>query len=187
MVLIRKAIGWIGLKLAGWNMPDKAPEDKKFIVISVPHTSNFDFLLGELGILKSGVKVHFLIKKEWFFFPMNLILKALGGIPVDRSNSAALVENMIIQFKRRKKFALLITPEGTRKRMKRWKHGFLFIASHAKVPVYLGSIDYNKKQLLLGKRFIPSGNEIDDMKAITDYYRQLSPQPRHPEKFSLEE
>ena len=115
--------------LAGWKYKGELPAEKKAVIISVPHTSNWDFFWGELAFLSQGIPAFILMKKEFFFFPLGMILRALNVIPVDRGNKdSQLVEQMITEFKQRDSMYLCITPEGSRKKRKKWKKGFLVIA-----------------------------------------------------------
>jgi len=62
-------MNWAGkiLDRAGWvftlniEMPDKC------VIAIAPHTSNWDFVLGELAIHSAGVKAGFLMKSAWSF------------------------------------------------------------------------------------------------------------------------
>lgn len=111
--------------LAGWKYKGELPAEKKAVIISVPHTSNWDFFWGELAFLSQGIPAFILMKKEFFFFPLGMILRALNVIPVDRGNKdSQLVEQMITEFKQRDSMYLCITPEGSRKKRKKWKKGF---------------------------------------------------------------
>ena len=99
--------------LAGWKYKGELPAEKKAVIISVPHTSNWDFFWGELAFLSQGIPAFILMKKEFFFFPLGMILRALNVIPVDRGNKdSQLVEQMITEFKQRDSMYLCITPEG---------------------------------------------------------------------------
>ena len=112
--------------LAGWKYKGELPAEKKAVIISVPHTSNWDFFWGELAFLSQGIPAFILMKKEFFFFPLGMILRALNVIPVDRGNKdSQLVEQMITEFKQRDSMYLCITPEGSRKKRKKWKKGLL--------------------------------------------------------------
>ncbi len=148
-----------------------------------PHTSNWDFVIGRLAFITQGVKVYAMIKKESFFFPLGLVLKMLGGIPVDRSHSQNTVKSVTRHFDDSERFFLIITPEGTRKRVERWKKGFYFIALTAKVPIIMGYLDYGKKEGGLGPVLYPSGDFEADFRVIEDFYRDK--QARHPHKFNL--
>ena len=95
------------------------------MICAAPHTTNLDLFIGKLFYGALGRKTSFMMKKEWFFFPLGLFFKAVGGIPVDRSRKTSLVDQMVHHFAECKKFHLAITPEGTRKANPNWKKGFL--------------------------------------------------------------
>ena len=118
------------------------PVEKKFVVIAAPHTSNWDFLyflaLGE----KLAIPLSFMGKKALFRWPFAGLMKELGGIPVDRSKSVNMVDQMIAEFKKRDTFMLTIAPEGTRGKVREWKTGFYHIAVGAGVPLVCGLMDY---------------------------------------------
>jgi 1-acyl-sn-glycerol-3-phosphate acyltransferase len=76
-----------------------------------------------------------MIKKEAFVFPIGYLLKAAGGVSVDRKKSGATMLHMLERFNDSKQFALVIAPEGTRKKVSTWKPGFWYFANKANVPV----------------------------------------------------
>jgi 1-acyl-sn-glycerol-3-phosphate acyltransferase len=110
-----------------------------------PHTSNWDFIIGRLAFSHFGVKGKFLIKKEAFFFPFGYILKAMGGIPVNRGKSTNLIDQAVQYFDESEELYMVFTPEGTREYSPEWKIGFYYIAQKANVPIYIGYMDYEKK------------------------------------------
>lgn len=179
MKYIAKFIMWLG----GWKFRGELPQEKKAVIISVPHTSNWDFIWGELAFLSQGIPAFILMKKEFFFFPLGMILRALRVIPVDRGNKdSQLVDQMVKEFKSRDSMYLCITPEGSRKKRKKWKKGFLVIAKAAGVPVYLGRIDYKEKFCEVGPLFWPTGQPDADLEYIMGTYRDAH--PKFPENFS---
>ena len=125
------------------------PASGSAVFIGAPHTSNWDFIIGYLYYksLGTGVTPRFLIKKEWFVFPFNLIFKALGGVLVDRKSGASTGEQATEMLRTAAQLHIAITPEGTRKPRERWKSGFYRIAMEAGVPVQLAKIDYAKKEV----------------------------------------
>ncbi len=180
MKYISKIILW----LMGWKIRGGNPHDvKKAVIVAAPHTSNWDFVIGRLAYFVLGVNVKFLIKKESFFWPIGGIVKAMGGIPVDRGKKSNLVEQMVQYFNEYNSLYLVITPEGTRKRVKQWKRGFYFISQQAGVPMELGYIDYKRKEGGLGPLIYPSGDYEKDLEKIQDFYRDKT--ARYPEKFNL--
>lgn len=172
------------LKLMGWRVLCAVPDYPKCIICVAPHTSNWDFVLGEFAWWSLGRKAGFLMKEAWFFFPMKYLFRALGGIPVSRRRGSSLTETIIRKFNDTDRLQLAITPEGTRARVTDWRTGFLHIAYEARVPIILGAIDAASKLVHLEKTFTATGNIDDDMRAIKNYYRQF--QGIRPENFSAE-
>jgi len=179
---MQKLSAWI-LKTAGWKAIVTVAEPPKSVICVAPHTSNWDFPIGELFYLALGRKSSFLIKKSWFFFPLNYVFDALGGVPVDRRKSTSVTQQMVEEFEKRDYFHLAITPEGTRSLSTKWKMGFYYIAVGANVPIQLAYIDYKKKEVAIKELFYPTGNEEADLAKIQSYYKDVH--AKFPEKFNL--
>lgn len=169
------------LRLAGWTVAPVGEDVPKCVVCVAPHTSNWDFILGKLFYTSLGRNASFLIKKDWFFFPFNLLFDWLGGVPVDRRKRTSVTDQMVEEFARRDNFQLAVTPEGTRKRAKEWKKGFYYIAQKAHVPILIAYFDYKKKEMGLKGLFYPTGNVDKDIYAIREMYRGVT--ACHPENF----
>lgn len=145
---MKKAIySFIYYRLLGWKTNVTVPNYDKCVICAAPHTTNLDLFIGKLFYGALGRKTSFMMKKDWFFFPLGIIFKAVGGIPVDRSRKTSLVDQMVHHFAECKKFHLAITPEGTRKANPNWKKGFYYIALKAQVPIVLIGIDYSTKTI----------------------------------------
>lgn len=172
------------LRLFGWKVSCSVPYYPKCIVCVAPHTSNWDFVLGEFTWWSLGRQAGFLMKESWFFFPMKYLFRALGGIPVSRGRGSSLTEAIIHKFKVSKRMCLAITPEGTRSLVTEWHTGFLHIAYGACVPIVLGAIDAERKIVHIERSFTPTGDTQSDMRVIKDYYKQFK--GIKPEKFSAE-
>ncbi|MFV0469156.1 MAG: 1-acyl-sn-glycerol-3-phosphate acyltransferase [Dysgonomonas sp.] len=170
------------LKVLGWKIEEEINIPSKCIFCVAPHTSNWDLVLGKIIYASTGQKSNFLIKKSWFFFPMNILFKAIGGIPVDRSRHTSLTDQLAEEFNKRERFQLAVTPEGTRKHNTEWKKGFYYIALAAKVPIVIVILDYKDKTVYFKDLFYPSGNIDEDMPLIKAYYKNAK--GRHPELFS---
>ena len=172
-------------RLLGWKTVVTVPFHEKCVICAAPHTSNWDLLIGKLFYGSLGRNASFMMKKEWFFFPLNLVLKAMGGIPVNRGKKNSLVDQMARRFASCSRFNLAITPEGTRKANPEWKKGFYYIALQAQVPIMLFGIDYPSKTITCTKAIMPSGGIEKDMREIKRYFMQFT--GRHPEYFSVGE
>jgi len=169
----------------GWTIQGGIPpEIKKCVLVAAPHTSNWDFLYGSFGWTLFGLQVKYLIKKEWFRFPFKGLISSLGGIPVDRSKHTNLVDAMAELVNSKEEIIVLMTPEGTRKKVDKWKTGFYYLAMKANIPIVLGKINYGKKIATIGRSFIPSGNIEKDFEIIREFYKDVV--GRVPENFSLD-
>lgn len=169
----------------GWTMDVDQATPKKCIICVAPHTSNWDFLIGKLYYAAIGMTSNFLMKKEWFFWPLGNIFKKMGGIAVERKRHTSMTDALAEEAKKAELFSLAITPEGTRSKVTQWKRGFYFIALKAQLPILLYAIDYSQKKIVCKKTIIPSGNVDEDMKAIMNYYKDFK--GKHPEKFAIEQ
>lgn len=176
-----KKISKFILKLAGWKTITTVPNPPKSVICVAPHTSNWDYIVGQLYYWAEDRSASFLIKKSWFVFPFGAVFRKLGGVPVDRTKSVSLTQSMVDEFKNRETFHLAITPEGTRGLVKKWKMGFYHIAIKANVPIQLAFFDYKKKLAGITAIYYPTGDEKVDMEYIHNYYKDVT--ARFPEKF----
>jgi 1-acyl-sn-glycerol-3-phosphate acyltransferase len=162
---------FIYTKILGWKAVVSIPNFDKCIVCAAPHTSNWDLFMGKLFYAAIGRETGFLMKQEWFFFPLNLIWKIMGGIPVNRGKHTSLVAATAEKIKSTPKISVAVTPEGTRSANKRWKRGFYYMAIQAEVPLVLVGIDYKKKTIFMEKVFTPTGDYQKDIQEIKNYYK----------------
>ncbi|MFH1004610.1 MAG: 1-acyl-sn-glycerol-3-phosphate acyltransferase [Bacteroidota bacterium] len=166
----------------GWKIQGEIPLGiKKYVLIAAPHTSNWDFLYGSCAWKLFGLNVKYLAKKDLFRFPFGIFFRALGGIPVDRNKHNNLIDAMVELINNKNEIIVLMTPEGTRKKVDKWKLGFYYVALKAKVPIVLGKIDYKKKCAFIGTSFIPTGDIQKDFEIIREYYKDAS--PKNPKNF----
>lgn len=159
------------------------PFPPKYIIALAPHTSNWDFILGMLYSWAKGLRCDFLMKKEWFFWPLGIVMRKLGGIPVYRNKQRGMTDIVAEQARKMDTFHLCITPEGTRKATTEWKKGFYFIALKAELPILLYGIDYKRKLIKCTKTFLPTGDVERDMSEIKNYFKEF--EGRHPERFRI--
>ena len=158
------------LKLCGWKTIGPDLEQKRFVVIGAPHTSNWDFPLMLSVVLKLRLEVFWMGKHTLFPFPFAWLMKWLGGIPINRAKSHSVVDETVHHYAEHEKLIVLIPPEGTRAKVNSWKTGFYRIAKNANVPILLGFVDAEKKQAGFAGFFYPTGNIEKDMAEIRDFY-----------------
>lgn len=169
----------------GWQVEMTVPYRDKCIICVAPHTSNWDFIIAELYYHSIGRTAGFLMKKEWFFWPMGVLFRSMGGIPVERSRHVSLTDRVAEAAIKAERFELAVTPEGTRSLATKWKRGFYFIALKAGLPIQLYAIDYKNKRIVCTKELMPSGDVEADMRLIMDYYRPY--EGKYPGKFAVED
>ena len=147
------------LKLLNWKIEGGIPESvEKFVIVVAPHTSNWDFILGVVTRGARGFHSNYLGKSSLFKPPFGFIFKALGGIPVDRSRNTNIVDQVVKEVHKRKKFGLAVAPEGTRTKVDKWKTGFYFIAYKAGIPIIPVQFDWEFRIVRFLEPFYPTGD-----------------------------
>lgn len=153
-------------KIVGYDHIDL----KKCVIIMAPHTSIADFFIGLMTIRYLKLKMMLVMKKEFFHFPFNRILRKIGAIPVDREHALHFVDFAVNTINEREEVAFIICPEGTRKRVAKWKRGFYQIATGANIPICLSHIDFKTRTTGVGQIFYPTGDYEKDLAEIEKYY-----------------
>ena len=177
-VMYGAMVGWF--KSRGWRAEGQLPPDRKFVLVGAPHTSNWDFLVFVGTIAAFGLKVRFIGKHTLFRWPFETMMRGLGGVPVDRSESRDLVQQMADQFAAHDEFILIVAPEGTRGKTDRWRTGFYRIALAAGVPMVCVGPDYARRCGVIGPTIHPTGDYDADMAPAFAFFRRLV--PLHPER-----
>ncbi len=170
--MFRKISAWL-LHLWGWRVEGFNPRQlDKYIIIVIPHTSNWDFPLGLLVRHAWRLdEVKFLAKDSLFKPPFGWLFRWLGGYPVDRSRRNNYVDTVAGIFRRHDRFAITIAPEGTRSKVDRLRTGFYYIARKAKVPIIMVKFDFGKKVVSFSKPFWPTDDKDADFAAIRHFYK----------------
>lgn len=158
------------LWIIGWRPIGKPLNDQRFVLIGAPHTSNWDFPIMLLVVLKLKLRLHWMGKNSLFKFPFGGLMRWLGGIPIDRSRHNGMVDQVVQQYRDNPELVVLIPPEGTRAKVKDWKTGFYHIANNAGVPILMGYLDADKKEAGLADFFYPTGDLSVDMAEIRKFY-----------------
>jgi len=171
---------WL-LRLGGWTVVGGELRDRKAVLIAAPHTSNWDGFWALVYKVAMRIDIHWFAKESLFWFPLSAILRALGGIPLDRKRASSAVDTAIEMFRSRDDFYFGLAPEGTRSRTNYWKTGFYRIAVGAGVPVVPGFLDYGRRRIGLGPSLALSGDRDKDLAAIREFYAGI--EGRWPAKF----
>lgn len=171
--MLAKLAAWV-LKIWGWKATgfESLHQLPKYVIAIGPHTSNWDFLVGILVRSAYGInKVRFLGKDSLFRPPFGFLFRALGGFPVNRQQHHNQVDAYIQAFNEHHEFAIVIAPEGTRKKVYKLKTGFYFIAKGAGVPIIPTIMNYQTKSVDFGTPFYPTDNEQSDLDFLTNFFK----------------
>lgn len=176
---------WLGrymYKRSGWTMTGEFPDVPKAILIGVPHTSNMDGYYSVGAMMALSLRLQIMAKDSMFSWYLGWFFRWLGFIPIDRSSSTGVVEQTVQKFKEYEQLLLVVAPEGTRGGAEKWKTGFYHMAHMASVPIVMGGIDYEKKELSFNGAFYTTGDIDSDLEKFYDFYSGFA--PGHPEKSS---
>jgi 1-acyl-sn-glycerol-3-phosphate acyltransferase len=159
------------LKILGWNIINEVNLPNKAIIIGAPHTSNWDFLIARCYTYATKIKAKYLIKSELFYPILGSLIKMNGGVPVYRDSKNKLVNQVVDRFSEEENFIIAMFPEGTRKKVDKWKTGFYYIALNANIPVCLFKMDYVTKEIGFFNSINLKGDFKQEMQFIEDQYK----------------
>lgn len=171
-------IEWIGrtaLKLMGWRIEGELPRLDKFVAIGAHHTSNWDFVIFIALKFVLRLNARWFGKHSIFRWPFGGLMRSWGGIPIQRHLSLNMVEQAIQGFRDNREFILVLSPEGTRRKVERWKMGFYHIALGAGVPIVPGALDFANRRVVIGAPFQPTGDAEADLQALLAFFRPYVP------------
>ncbi len=158
------------LRLCGWSLVGTFPDVPRAVLIAAPHSSWWDGVWGLLLKVGIGADIRFMGKQELFHGPLGKVLYKLGGMPIDREATKGVVEQMTDALRQHDSLWLGIAPEGTRKRVERWKSGFWHIAHGAGVPIVTAYFNYPKKTIGIGPLFHTSNDLEADLTRLRAFY-----------------
>lgn len=171
------------LQSMGWKITGDYAGLKKSVTIFAPHTAHIDYFYGKLGFTELGVKFKFLSKKELFFFPMNLIMRKLGSIPVRGVVGQNAIYYVVELLDKAEELHIVVSPEGYIKRRTKWNKGFFYMAQKAGVPIVVATLDYNKKEMGVQKVIYETSDFKTVLAEINNVYQDVK--GKNPDQFSL--
>lgn len=168
------------LRLISWRVDAYVPGTSKYILIGAPHTSGWDLFYALLLMHSTGIKMNFVGKESLFRWPLGVLMRWLGGIPVKRNAKNNFVQQIVDVFNKSTDLVVTIAPEGTREKAEYWRTGFYYIALGAGVPIALGFVDYENRVVGIGPHFYPSGDIQADFEIIREFYSGIK--GRYPQR-----
>jgi 1-acyl-sn-glycerol-3-phosphate acyltransferase len=168
---ITKALAALALLLTGWRFEGRLPNLGKFVIIVAPHTSNWDFPTGVMAMYALGLRGTFLGKDSLFKPPLGWLMRWLGGMPVDRSSTNNVVDQSVAYFAKRDRLIFVLSPEGTRKRIEKWRTGFYWVAVGAGVPIVPVAFDFPRKRFMIFPPQAMTGEVHTDMAHLRSFFK----------------
>lgn len=169
---------WLGKSLfrrMGWQLQGEFPEDRQLIIVVAPHTSNWDFVVGMSVLWGMDLRCRWLGKDSLFRPPCGWLMRRMGGTAVNRENPGSIAADLAQEINQSGGLALVITPEGTRGRVEKWKTGFLRIARASNSRILLAALDFEKKTAYLGDVVSPAEDEAAQIAELKAYFSQFHP------------
>jgi 1-acyl-sn-glycerol-3-phosphate acyltransferase len=176
---LAECVGRTALKLMGWRIEGELPRLDKFVAIGAHHTSNWDFVIFIALKFVLRLNARWFGKHAIFRWPFGGLMRSWGGIPIQRHLSLNMVEQAIQGFQGNREFILVLSPEGTRRKVERWKMGFYHIALGAGVPIVPGALDFANRRVVIGPPFQPTGDAEADLKALLAFFLPYEPKKPH--------
>jgi 1-acyl-sn-glycerol-3-phosphate acyltransferase len=170
-------------KILGWQVEGNTnfskDSVKKAIIIAAPHTSWHDFYIGVLLRSVLRIKTNFVGKKELFVFPLGWLFRILGGAPIDRHKKENKVNAIAELFKNKDEFRMTLSPEGTRKKVNKWRTGFYYIAKEANVPIIMFTLDFENKRNKISEPFYPTNDKDADFEYMQSFFKHVKGKVPH--------
>ena len=173
---MQSLLAWWIFTVKGWKVEGRFPfELNKSILVVAPHTHYLDFFLGLAIRKKVHIEfVHFLGKKELFWGIFGVILRHLGGFPVERSKNLNQVDQVVSLYNQKESFHIALSPEGTRKKVAKLRTGFYHIAKNAQVPIIMVGLDFDNKKVVFAEPFLTTDNETADKQKIVAFFKGMN-------------
>lgn len=156
------------VRLMRYRMVGEVPQTG--ILVGAPHTSNWDFITMLLVMWHDGAHPRVLVKKQLFKGPLGWVLKALGGVPLDRDDAGSVVRDLVAEAGSGNPFRLIIAAEGTRGRGEFWKSGFLRLSKETGLPITLAFFDPPTRTMGFGPTFHASDDVAADMDIVREFF-----------------
>lgn len=160
------------MRLLGWKFTGRIPRElKKYIIIVYPHTSYKDLLFGFLFRSALDLDIRFIGKAELFRGPFAWFFYMMGGQPVERFKKSNFTQSVVNVFNKKEELIIAMSPEGTRKRVEKFRTGFYYIAHGAGIPIVPVQFNAETKEVKFCEPFHPTGEIELDMPLIQDNFR----------------
>ncbi len=170
--MLQRFCAFLFFRVCGWRVVGEIPKDKKYILVFVPHTSNWDFFYGWLAVKALKLDLKVFVKDAFFIWPFNYACAWFGVLPVNRRKSTNFVGSAAAMFEQHESLVVVIAPEGTRSYQAQLKSGYYYLAKEAKLPIVLAGPNFDKKTFDILPSREPLASFDEDQEQVVQFCRQ---------------
>ena len=167
--MIQKICKFVFFQLLGWKVIGKLPEEKRYLFVAAPHTTNWDFIYAWMAVRTMGLEVTIFAKDAYYIWPLRPFCWFFGVAPVNRRESTNFVDAVVRQYEEREELIAMITPEGTRSFRPNLKSGYYYLAVNAQIPLVLAGPNYKEKSFTLMPPRPPMASFEEDEQDVIEF------------------
>lgn len=160
-------------RVLGWSIDGRIPHEvKRLLVVFLPHTSNWDFVIGWLFICAEKIDVTIFGKDQFYVFPLKYGYDYFGVIPIKRNESQNFVQQAAARYDDGAELWTAMAPEGTRSYRASLRSGYYYFAKTADIEILTVGPDFKNKTL----RVLPPRKTAETFEAdanqLTEFARE---------------
>ncbi|MEO0367277.1 MAG: 1-acyl-sn-glycerol-3-phosphate acyltransferase [Pseudomonadota bacterium] len=168
---MQKFCHFVIFRVLGWKMIGTPPQLKKYLFVALPHTSNWDFVIGWMVSVALGLNLRIFVKDVFFVWPINHVCHWLGLLPVNRRESTNFTESVAEIFASADELHALITPEGTRAFQPNLKSGYYHLAKKAGIKIVVAGPHFGDKTFTFTEPRDPLPTFEEDAAQVIEFCR----------------
>lgn len=142
---------------------------KPYVILSYPHTSNWDTFIGLISLTAVGIKPAIVVKDSWNVPFLGGLLKKAGVIFIDREKAdmEAMKKDLLSSGR-----SVVLAIEGTREKVKKVKKGFYFFAKELGLDIVPSVVNYRDREVRLLKP-IRINNKAGGTKRLSTVIKEI--------------
>lgn len=134
----------------GWSIEGQIPHsERRVLVVFLPHTSNWDFVIGWFFICAENIRITIFGKDQFYFFPFKAAYHYFKVVPISRSKSQNFVKQAAALYNNDAALWTAMAPEGTRSYKESLRSGYYYFAREANIPILTVGPDFKNKRLIV--------------------------------------
>jgi len=158
----------------GWRLEGEIPRQTcRLLLVFLPHTSNWDFVIGCLFIRAENIDITIFGKDQFYIFPLTYCYDFFGVVPIKRHQKDNFVAQAASLYDNGAMLWTAMAPEGTRSRMDQLKSGYYYFAKKADIPIAVVGPDFVSKTLTITSPRKVMATFEEDAQRLTDFSKTM--------------